>query len=67
MSSTDTLTAVSRSLEELVSCYNQELGTLLDQHAPEQTRSITLHPNTPWYTDELRMAKREKRQAERRM
>lgn len=65
--STDTITDVSRSLKELVSCYNQELRILLDQHALAQTKSLTLHPNTPWYTNEVRKAKLEKLQAERRM
>lgn len=56
-----------RILNVLVKCYDHELRTLLNQHAPEKTKTVTRHSNTPWYNDELRMAKREKRRAERFM
>jgi hypothetical protein len=37
----------------------------MDNHAPEQTKVITLRPNTQWYTDDLRQAKQDRRRKER--
>ena len=39
---------------------------MLDKHAPVKTRTIVMRPHVPWYTDEIRQAKRERRKAERR-
>ena len=33
---------------------------------PVKTRTIVIRPQVPWYTDEIRQAKREQRKAERR-
>jgi len=48
--------------------YNAVLRELLDKHAPEKTRYITLRPNAPWISnsEELRALKQEKRKRERR-
>ena len=53
-------------LDSLIYCYNKTLSCLLDKHAPLQSRKIILRPNAPWYNDELRKLKREKRRFERR-
>ena len=53
-------------LEELVISYNKTLKAVLDKHAPVKTRTIVVRPRVPWYTDEIRHAKRERRKAERR-
>jgi hypothetical protein len=53
------------SAEELVETYNSALRSLMDIHTPVQTKTITLRPNTQWYTQELREAKQEKRKKER--
>ena len=50
---------------DLAELYNSELRHVLDKHAPEVHRSITLRPHAPWFTAELRDAKREKRRCER--
>lgn len=50
---------LNRSLGVLVKCYDHELRTLLNQHAPEKSKTVTRHSNTTWYNDELRMAKRD--------
>jgi len=39
---------------------------LVDKHAPLRTKSITLRPTCPWYTDELHEAKHIKRNLERK-
>ena len=53
-------------LEELPLSYNKTLIAVLDKHAPVKTRTIVMRPQVPWYTDEIRQVKRERRKAERR-
>ena len=53
-------------IEELVISYNKTLKAVLDKHAPVKTRIIVVRPRVPWYTDEIRHAKRERRKAEGR-
>ena len=53
-------------LEELLLSYNKTLIAVLDKHAPVKTRTIVMRPQVPWYKDEIRQAKRERRKAERR-
>lgn len=60
------LNDTSLPLEELVDAYNDSLRALLDKHAPLCTKKITLRPNAPWFSDELRDAKHEKRRWERK-
>lgn len=57
---------VDKSLDELVEAYNKNLTTIVDKHAPLCTRTITLRPHSPWYTEELRTAKHERRRRERK-
>ena len=56
----------SNDIETMVSSYDSTLRTLLDVHAPEKTREISLRPKAPWYTESLRRVKTEKRKAERK-
>ena len=51
----------------MVKTYNSQLESVIDKHAPVQSKTITIRPNTEWYTDELRNSKRECRRAERKM
>ena len=53
-------------LDSLVNCYNSTLSSVLNQHAPLQSRSITIRSRAPWFNDDIKNAKREKRKAERR-
>ncbi|KAL9957977.1 hypothetical protein ACROYT_G034937 [Oculina patagonica] len=53
-------------LDELVVSYNKTLTAALDKYAPVKTRTIVVRPRVPWYTEEIRHAKRERRKAERR-
>ena len=39
--------------------------SLIDKHAPECHQKITVRPHAPWYTQELRDAKHQRRRAER--
>nr|XP_054759574.1 uncharacterized protein LOC129265625 [Lytechinus pictus] len=52
---------------EAVGIYNETLSQLIDKHAPMKSKTITIRPSAPWYTEELREAKRIRRQAERQM
>ena len=54
----------SLDTNKLVSLYNTELLHLLDKHAPEVLRSITLRPHSPWYSVALRDVERKKRRCE---
>jgi hypothetical protein len=65
-SSLPTIIDATTLVEQQLLSYNDCLQRLLDQHAPELKRTIKLHPNTPWYTSELRDAKRERRKLEKR-
>ena len=58
--------SIDKSLDELVSAYNNNITALIDKHAPLCTKEITLRPHAAWYTDELREAKHERRRQERR-
>ena len=53
-------------LAGLVNCYNDLLTSLLDKHAPEKTRTFTLYPDSPWFTDAIQDARRKRRKLERR-
>ena len=46
------------------STYNQVLSELLEWQAPLCKRTVTIHPNAPWYTHEIAVAKKERRIAE---
>ena len=47
--------------------YNDSLSKLMDKHAPLKTVTVTIRPNAPWFSDEIRVARRHRRRAERRM
>ena len=42
------------------------MESLIDKHAPIITRIVTTNQDSPWYTESLREAKREKRKLERK-
>ena len=56
----------SDDLQELVSSYNNTLMAALDHHAPLITRTIVQRPRVPWFSQEIREAKRQRRKAEKR-
>ena len=39
----------------------------MDKHAPLKSITVTIRPNAPWFSDEIREARRRRRRAERRM
>jgi hypothetical protein len=54
------------NVDEAVSTYNDELSNFLNKHAPVITRTITLHPEAPWYNPVIDAAKKDRRKAENR-
>ncbi|XP_062616025.1 uncharacterized protein LOC134277724 [Saccostrea cucullata] len=55
------------SVEKLIIHYNRVLTATIDVHAPQKSKEIVIRPNTPWFTDDLYSAKRDRRRAERTM
>eukprot|EP00795_Rhopilema_esculentum_P016057 gene16057-7404_t len=53
-------------LDELVTCYNATLTELIDKHAPEPRKRITVRPKQPWFSNNLAKLKRERRKLERK-
>ena len=49
----------------MVEAYNTGLRRTVEHHAPLVVKTVTLRPNSPWYTDELRREKHNRRRAER--
>ena len=53
------------TVEDAVSSYNSILRNLANEHAPEKSMAVTLHPDSPWYTTELQKEKAERRRLEK--
>ncbi|PFX17382.1 hypothetical protein AWC38_SpisGene18295 [Stylophora pistillata] len=53
------------TLDELVNSYNTTLAHALDWHAPLRTKVIRSRPLVPWFNEEIKAARREKRKAEK--
>ena len=53
-------------LDSLVSCYNNTLSSVLDRHVPLKRRIVTSRAMVPWYDEEIKLAKKERRKAERK-
>ena len=53
-------------LNDLVSCYDETLSSALDRHAPLITKTIIKRPTVPWLTGDIKVAKRQRRKAEKK-
>ena len=58
----DTATSAASLLDQ----YDDTMSSLLDKHAPLQTRTITVRPKVPWFNGDIKTAKQKRRQLERR-
>ena len=56
----------ARSVDDLQEQYDTVLRSLVDKHAPLCTKSVTIHPVTPWYNEEINEAKKLRRKYEKR-
>ena len=54
------------TLDKLVNSYNTTLAQVLDRQAPLCTKVIRSRPLVPWFNKEIKVARREKRKAERK-
>ncbi|XP_078363787.1 uncharacterized protein LOC144648005 [Oculina patagonica] len=52
--------------DELAALFDNALRSLLDRHAPVKHKNITIRPCVPWMNDEIILAKRQRRKAERK-
>ena len=52
--------------DELAALFDNTLRSLLDRHAPVKHKNITSRPCVPWMNDEIKLAKRQRRKAERK-
>ena len=53
-------------LDDLVRNYNNTLSKAIDCHAPLKTKKMVIRPAVPWYNDDINIAKRLRRKAERK-
>ena len=53
-----------QDLEKLIFQYDSYLGQILDKHAPLKQSIITVRPESPWMTDQIKMERRKRRQLE---
>ena len=53
-------------VNELVNCYNKTLNSILDQYAPLKTKTVTKRPIVPWFNEQVKAAKRQRRKAEKK-
>ena len=51
------------SSQSVTDAYNTDLRGVLDKHAPEKEKVVVLRPHAPWYTEQAKQAKRERRKA----
>ena len=61
-----TVYEAGHDLKSLLTLFNTTLIGLLDKHAPLKTRTITIRPSAPWYTEDIREEKQKRRALERR-
>ncbi len=53
-------------LVAIVDHYNHELSRILDKHAPEEERHVTLRKPTPWTSEDIKHEKQKRRRFEKR-
>ena len=53
-------------LNVLVEQYDRTLLSIIDKHAPQMQRQITVRPSAPWYTQEVADGKNKRRRLERK-
>ena len=52
--------------DELAALFDHILRSLLGRHAPVKHKNTTSRPCVPWMKDEIKLAKRQRRKAERK-
>ena len=54
------------TLHDLVDCYNSTLSSLLDGHAPLLTKRFKIRPFVPWFNNDIKQVRKERRRAEKK-
>ena len=54
------------SVDDLVEKYNKNLADVLDKHAPQKTRLVTIRSKRPWFDQRLQIERRNTRKLERK-
>ena len=53
---------VNNDIDSCVEMYENVLQTTLDKHAPAKTRTVKLSTESPWFNDDIRTARKKRRQ-----
>ena len=53
-------------IHELAKCYSETLESVINRHAPLRTKTIVARSHVPWFNNEVKSVKRERRRAERK-
>lgn len=56
--SSELLSMNSSDLISLCSRYDDVISAIVDKHTPLVTKTITVRPNSPWYTDDVEKSAR---------
>ena len=64
MSTTKLCQDSPNTLNDLAECYNLTLASIIDRHAPLLTKTLTIRPLVPWFNNDIKKARRERRKAE---
>ena len=54
------------SLDELIDQYNRTLTMLIDKYAPLKTKTITVRPTVPWYSEKIADLRKKRKLCEKR-
>ena len=57
--------SVTEDLDQMVTTLDNNLSNLLEKHAPEITKTVTIKPNRPWYSKQVETQKRIMRRHEK--
>ena len=50
--------SVIDDLDQMITTLDNNLSNLLEKHAPEITKTVTIKPNRPWYSRQVKTQKR---------
>jgi exonuclease III len=62
----DLITTPADTLDELIHQYNKSLTELIDKYAPLKSKTVTVRPNTPWYSEKVKQLKATRKKCEKR-
>ena len=54
------------NIDALFDCFNETLTDILDKFAPLKTRTMINRPKVPWFNDDIKQLKRQRRRLEKR-